>query len=126
MIERRAGRFTERLSLLMVIVAAIGGFFVLLDPRFTIPIGDVTLAIGGTGFSQELKGAVVTIMLIGGWTAVKEYWLGASAGAKDQSESMSRIAEAAAPIVTGSGVSPKTETMNVAAENVTVNEDKPK
>lgn len=92
--ERRAGRFTERLSMFMVITAALGAFMVLIDPRWTGEFFGVKLSFGGEGFSADLKGAVISAILIGGWTAVKEYWLGASASGQNQSESMSRIAEA--------------------------------
>jgi hypothetical protein len=95
--ERRAGRFTERLSMFMCVVAAMGAAAVLLDPKFTFNVAGQTIAIGGDGFSADLKGAVITAILISGWTAVKEFWLGASASGQNQAESMSRIAEAAAP-----------------------------
>ena len=95
--RREASRYTERLSTFMMGVAAFGGAWVLLDPVFTITLWGQIVKIGGEGFSSDLKGAVVSLILIGGWTAVKEFWLGASASGQKQSESMSRIAEAAAP-----------------------------
>lgn len=94
--RRDPGRFRECLSVIMVTTAALGGFLVLLDPEFIIGPEGWSFKIGSDGFSKELKGAVVTIMLIGGWQAVQGYWLGASAGGQKQSESMSRIAEASA------------------------------
>lgn len=96
MIDRRRGRFTERLSMFMCIIAAIGAAAVLMDPRFTLAFSDgSTLSFGGDeGFSADLKGAVITAILISGWTAVKEYWLGASASGNRQSETVQRIAEA--------------------------------
>lgn len=78
----------------MVWVGAIGAILVLIDIKFTFMIGQQTITIG-SGFSPDLKGAVITAILISGYTAVKEYWLGASAGGQTQSESMSRIAETA-------------------------------
>ena len=36
---------------------------------------------------------VVSLILIGRWTAVKEYWLNSSAGSERKSESISKIAE---------------------------------
>jgi hypothetical protein len=98
-VEKRASsRYTEKLSSFMVAAAALGGAYVLLDPVITLNIaGGHTVAIGGEGFSADLKGAVVSLILIGGWTAVKEFWLGASATGQTQSASMSRIAEAASP-----------------------------
>jgi hypothetical protein len=93
--ERRSGKFTERLSMFMVAVGALGALIVLLDVKFTIVLANQTVSIG-TGFSPDLKGAVITAILISGYTAVKEYWLGSSAGSQVQQESISRIAEAAA------------------------------
>ena len=93
-VDRRAGRFTEKLSLFMVTVAALGAFMVLIDPKWAGTVFGATVSLGGDGFSADLKGAVISAILIGGWTAVKEYWLGASAGGQNQAESMSRIAEA--------------------------------
>lgn len=100
MMERRQGKFTERLSIFMCVVAALGAAAVLLDPKITFTFWSDTasVAIGGDGFSADLKGAVITAILISGWTAVKEYWLGASDAGKTQSESISRIAEASAPV----------------------------
>lgn len=78
MVERRRGKFTEILSLFMVKVAAAGGMLVLFDPKITFMIGQQSFSFGG-GFSADLKGAIIASILISGWTAVKEYWLGASA-----------------------------------------------
>ena len=97
MIERRARKFTEQLSMFMVAVAALGAFLVLIDPKFVITVFGQEIAIGGDGFSADLKGAVISAILIGGWTAVKEFWLGASASGQQQGESIARMAEAAAP-----------------------------
>ena len=100
-IERRqeSSKYTEKLSTFMVGSAVLGGAWVLLDPVFTITLWGQMVKIGGEGFSADLKGAVVSLILIGGFTATKEYWLGASATGQKQSESMSRIAEAAAPAI---------------------------
>lgn len=72
--EPVAGKFVfvELLSLLFVIVAALGGGFVLWDPQ--------------AQFTSEMQTAVVMLMLIGGWNGVKEFWLGSSMGSmrKDQ------------------------------------------
>lgn len=94
MIERRTNtRFTERLSTFMVMVAAAGAFVVLIDPKVELS----WITFNGDGFSADLKGAVISAILIGGWTAVKEYWLGSSAAGAETGKSMSRIAEASAP-----------------------------
>lgn len=95
--ERRATRFTERLSMFMVVVAAFGAFVVLVDIKFVFTFGPQIVQVG-SGFSADLKGAVISAILIGGWSAVKEYWLGASASGQNQAESMTRIAESAAPV----------------------------
>lgn len=55
-------KYIHFLSTLMVIIASAGAFYVLADPAF----------------SQEMKGSVVTLILIGGWTAVQNFWLGSS------------------------------------------------
>lgn len=113
MIERRRKRFPETLSRFMAVVAALGGAFVLIDPVITLQVADGTvIKIGGTGFSDQLKGAVVALILIEGWKAVKEYWLGASAAGDSQQQSISRIAEAASPV--------KTESVNVETKTATV------
>lgn len=93
--ERRASPFTEQLSLFMLRVAALGAFLVLFDPKFTFEILGQVVQIGGDGFSADLKGAVISAILIGGWTAVKEYWLGSSVGNVKSAEVMQRIAESA-------------------------------
>ena len=95
--RRQVSQFREQMSKWMLIVSALGGGYVLLDPVFTLTLWGQSVHVGGEGFSADLKGAVVSLILIGGWTAVKEYWLGASATGQKQAESMSRIAEAAAP-----------------------------
>ena len=78
--ERRRAptRFTEKLSMFMVTIAAIGAFFVLADPKMIFTFWGQTITIDGVEFSADLKGAVIFAILIGGWVAVKEYWLGAS------------------------------------------------
>lgn len=100
MIERRnPSAFTERLSTRLVYIAAIGAFIVLLDLRVEFTLFDALVKIGGTeGFSADLKGAVIASILVSGFAAVKEYWLGSSHGSEDKSQSISRIAEASAPV----------------------------
>jgi hypothetical protein len=124
MIERRATRFTERLSMFMAVASAMGGFYVLLDPIFAFEIsGGHTLKIGGEGFSADLKGAVVSLILIGGWTAIKEYWLGSSASGQHQAESMSRIAEASAPAA-AAAVAANAATTNFRSDEVKIDAEK--
>ena len=97
--DRRSNGFAEHLSIYIVVIAALGAFLVLLDPRVELVIGVQKISIGGEGFSSELKGAVITIMLIGGWTAAVSYWLGNTESGKKQQESISRIAEAAPAVI---------------------------
>lgn len=128
--ERRATKFTEILSIFMVRTAAVGAFIVLVDIKFTLTIYEQIVTIG-SGFSPDLKGAVIASILISGYTAVKEYWLGASASGQNQSESMSRIAEAAAPataaaVAASSSSSPmKVDEVKIDANTATVNEVAP-
>lgn len=120
-VERRSSIFREKLSFFMVVTAAIGGFLILLDPRFSGEIFGQPISFGGEGFSAELKGAVVTIMLIGGWSAVKEYWLGASADGQKTNESISRIAESATPTIRNEGDRTiRADDVKVSADNVQV------
>lgn len=123
--DRRHPKFTERLSCFMAGVAAVGGAYVLLDPKITFSIEWVNIVVGGEGFSPDLKGAVVSLILIGGWVAVKEYWLGASATSQNQAESMSRIAEASAPNVVPSGAPIKADDVLVTANTATVTTETP-
>jgi hypothetical protein len=64
--------FPELLSLLFVVVAAVGGGFVLVDPY--------------DKFNTEMQTAVVMLMLIGGWNGVKEFWFGSSMGSMRKDE----------------------------------------
>lgn len=121
MIERRAGKFTEILSIFMVKVSAAGAFIVLIDLKLTLTFGNQIIQVGGTGFSDQLKGAVIALILVSGYSAVKEYWLGASDSGKTQSESMSRIAEASTPSAAVTAPAPlQTEEVNIAANSATV------
>ena len=104
--ERRATPFTEKLSWFMALAAAGGGVYVILDPVIAFKLSWIDIKLGGEGFSEQLKGAVVALILIEGWKAVKEYWLGSSVGTVKSAETIQRIAEASpaalstAPVVT--------------------------
>jgi hypothetical protein len=104
--ERRSSRYTEKISTFMVIVASLGAYIVLVDPKITITFLGQSLVINGGDFSADLKGAVISAILIGGWTAVKEFWLGASAGQMKQSETIARIATAPLESLTPKGPTP--------------------
>lgn len=112
--ERRStSQFTEKLSWLMAIVAALGGMYVILDPVITLDLDWVEIKLGGDGFAEQLKGAVVALILIEGWKAVKEYWLGSSAGTVKSAETIQRIAEAA-PSTSAAAVAAATGTTPTA------------
>lgn len=128
--DRRAGKFSERLSVIVIITAALGAFAVLVDPKITLTLGGQIIILGGDGFSSELKGAVITIMLIGGWTAVMNFWLGSSDGGQKQQQAIARIAEQSAPVsaaavaaatgATAPTVPAKVDTINVAADTANI------
>lgn len=125
MIDRRSGDFLERISMVMLLVSSIGALIVLVDPRATVTIGDVAWTFGGNGFSDQLKGAVVMLILVGGFTAVVNFWLGASKTGQDTTASVARIAEAAPTVAAAvvAAAAPETvkpETMNVEAGTVNV------
>lgn len=67
-----AGQFTflELLSLLLVLASLGGGL----------------AAIIWGGIDPQLKGAIVTLMLIGGYTAVTQFWFGSSLGSKKKDD----------------------------------------
>lgn len=54
--------FPELLSLIFVVISAIGAGIVLAVP----------------GYSAEIRGSVITLMLIAGYTGVREFWFGSS------------------------------------------------
>ena len=132
--DRRTTPFTEKLSWLMAVVAALGGTYVILDPVVTFSLSWVEVKLGGEGFSEQLKGAVVALILIEGWKAVKEFWLGSSKQGQETAQAMNRIAENA-PIVAANVVanaSPSQSpisaaTVNVEADtaNISAPKDKP-
>ena len=128
-------RFIERLSCLLIVFSAFGALFVLVDPVLTLQLGNGhSIKIGGEGFDDQMKGAVLMLILVAGFTAVVQYWLGASNTGDKAQENVNAIAAAAAPAQaaavaaatgTGSGLptpAGTVTTMNVAAENVEVTE----
>lgn len=66
-------KFVHLLSVALIIFSGVGGILVVL--------GD---------FPGEIKGSVITLMLIGGWTAVQAYWLGSSAGSDKKTDMAAR------------------------------------
>lgn len=95
--RRRSGDFIEKLSMLLVIGAFIGGFIVLLDIRFVLTLWGQVIQVGKEGFSPEVKGVVLQSMLITGFAAVVAFWLGTTKQGQDQAQSVNKIAEAVAP-----------------------------
>lgn len=142
MIDRRAFDtsagdrcFVRWLSLVLVIVSSIGAMIVLIDPVITIAAhGGSTIKVGGTGFSDQLKGAVVSLILVSGFAAVIAYWLGASNQGQRAQEQVGTIATTAAPMqaaavaaarsepvpAPASGAPMTAETINVEANTANV------
>lgn len=115
--RRAAATFQEWLSRFMVRTAAAGAAWVLMDPRMTVgPEGHVAFVMNSGAFSNDLKGAVISAILIGGFTSVREYWLGASKTGQEQAQSMSRIAEAApAAVAAAAGATPTPTPVEIVA-----------
>lgn len=124
--DRRRDDFLHKLALRMLWIAAVGAFVVLIDPRMTFPISaDIVVQIGSKeGFSPDLKGAVVSLILIGGFTAVKEFFFGSSAGREKQGEALSRIAEAVPAAVAPAPETLKTNRVDVVADTASITERK--
>lgn len=129
--DRRA-QFLEKLSILLIVFSSLGAFLVLLDPIFTYAFsGGSTIKFGGEGFSDQLKGAVVMLMIVGGFTGIVAFWFPGSATGQKQAEAVSRIAEQSAPVaaaaVAASTVNKeiKTDTLNASvAGDVNVTDKK--
>lgn len=133
--ERPPNKYIERLSTMLVVLASIGTVIVLIDPVifFALQTG-TTIKFGGNGFSDQLKGAVVSLILVSGFAGVIAYWLGASNTGDKAQESVSAIASAAAPaqaaaVAAATGAPIKTDTVDIDAEQAVItsppsNEDK--
>ncbi|MBP8102105.1 MAG: hypothetical protein KAY54_09495, partial [Burkholderiaceae bacterium] len=65
--------FHEILALVMILISAAGGI----------------TALFYTSLGNEIKSAIVTLMLIGGWNGVKEFYFGGSRGSDRKTEIMS-------------------------------------
>jgi hypothetical protein len=96
--ERRDHPFQEWLSRFMVKVAAIGAFYVLIDPKVTATDNAFAFVMNSGGFSQDLKGMVIGAILVGGFSSVREFWLGTSKGGQEAAASLARTAEASSPV----------------------------
>lgn len=79
LMERRRSAFPERLSYVIVTIASLGAFWVLIDPQITGSLLGLTISLGTkSGFSPDLKGAIITSILVGGFSAVTGWVYGAS------------------------------------------------
>lgn len=134
-LERR-GKFLEKLSIMLIVFSSLGALLVLLDPIVTWDFGNGnSVKFGGEGFADQLKGGVVMLMIVGGFTGLVSFWFPGSATGQRQAETVSRIAEQSAPVAAAAAAAAvvpgdmKTDTMNVEAKgDVTVTEQpqKPK
>lgn len=95
--ERRVAlSYKEALSNRMVRLAGLVAVYIIVDPQIAVPLGDGSfLKFGGTGFSSELKGVVIGIVLSEGYKKISEYWFGNTAAGQKTGETMERMAEAA-------------------------------
>ena len=46
----------------------------------------VFVSLNWAGLTPELKGAVITLMIIAGWNGVRDYWMGSSSGSDKKTE----------------------------------------
>lgn len=127
-VDKNPSTFRQVLSLVLVVISGMGALLVLVDPVITFETAAGTIIkVGGNGFADQMKGAVVTMILIGGFTGVVGYWLGQSASGDKSSETIGKIAQdsptvaaAVAMTGTGSGGVRKVETMNVQSDETNV------
>lgn len=98
MTEKREPVFVQRLTYIVVTFAGLGALLIMVDPVITLVLssGD-SVKLGGEGFSEQLKGAVIQTLLIGGWTTALGFWLRITPTEQRQQETVSRMAEQAAP-----------------------------
>lgn len=68
------GRFIERFSFHVFYVAAIGSAWVLLDPKFEIHYRGASLVLGSAAFAPEIRGAIITIGILGTIGAIMAAW----------------------------------------------------
>lgn len=123
--QRKASPFVEKISLWLIVIAAFGGFIVLLDPSLSGRVLGFDWKIGVGEFSPELKGAVVNTMLLGGFSGVIAFWLGATKSQERTTDSLSRIAEQAPTLAAATPGAPlMAEKLEVTADQVNVGEKK--
>ena len=91
--DRRAGEFNEKLAIVLVIGGILGAMLVLIDPVLTITMKNgVTLHLGGTGFSDQLKGAVVSMILVSGFANAVAFYFGSSNSDKMKNQTINTLA----------------------------------
>lgn len=120
-IDRRPPEFAERLSLLLVRGALIGGFIVLFDIQITLTLFEQIVQVG-SGFAPETKGMVLQSMLISGFAAVVGFWLGTTKQGQEQAQSVSRMAEQA-PVAAAAAVAASVAASPAAGNGKTVKAD---
>jgi len=118
-VEKRSSDFLERLSLLLVKGALIGGFIVLFDLKMVFTVMGQVISIG-SGFAAETKGMVLQSMLISGFAAVVAFWLGTTKQGQEQAQSTSRIAENAPAVAAAVVAAAARSTSPIEAKDVKV------
>lgn len=73
--DKRTPRFAERFSKWLLLLSTAGAALVLLNPEFQQTWSSGSFHIGGGVFSDEIRGAVVTLCIIGAITALIRMWL---------------------------------------------------
>ena len=70
--RRKATKYTERLTSMLIWMACSGSAWVILDPVIIIPLAceGCILKLGASGFSNDLKGAVIGTVIVGTIAAV--------------------------------------------------------
>ncbi len=89
--------FTQWLSGFLVTASVMGALLVLIDPKGAVTIAGQSIQFGGAGFAEQMKGAVIMLILIGGFTAVVNFWLRISNQEARAQETTNAIAKEAAP-----------------------------
>lgn len=67
-------RFIERFSFHVFYVAAIGSAWVLLDPKLEVHYRGASLVLGSAAFAPEIRGAIITIGILGTIGALIAAW----------------------------------------------------
>lgn len=73
--DKRTPRFAEKFSKWLLTLAAVGAGIVLFNPSFEQKWDGGSFNMGGGAFSDEIRGAVVTLCIIGAVTALIRMWL---------------------------------------------------